>query len=118
VKKKDKTDECQSLNLDVAPKKPTECSADAVEVEIIAVVASSEINQNVGGVITTLAELQVAVVLPDRHCLVNEAPNLSGFSSVARDVFVHEPDRTQKEKRKAGRTNSINRVLFVIVLET
>lgn len=75
-------------------------------------IAASEINQNVSVVIPALAKLQVAVVLPYRHGLVNEPPNLSHLSAVTRNILVHEPDTT-RNKERTGRTNSISRALIV-----
>jgi hypothetical protein len=92
-------------NRDDAPAQPTESSSYAVEVKVIAVSASSEINQNVGSVFGALAELQVAVVLPYRHRLVYEPPNLSDFSAVARDVLVHKSDTTREGRNRKTKFN-------------
>lgn len=60
-------------------------------------VASCEVNQDVGIVFAHLRQLQVAVVLPDCHRLVNQPPNLADLLLAARRVSVREPDEGKRK---------------------
>lgn len=71
---------------------PTQTTASAIKVEVIAVIASSEIYQNVSVVWPDFLQLQVTIVLPNKHRLVSQTSNLLILVGPSRMVSVDESE--------------------------